>query len=104
MPRELGHAHGLALRRQIRTFLDDDLARLNRVLPRQISLASLEPEIAAYRREIEAAAPSLAEEIEGLAEGAGIAPDDQPPHGPTVGAVLRSVRHQRTSGRRNRPG
>ena len=85
MPRELGHAHGLALRQQIRTFLDDDLARLNRVLPRQISLASLEPEIAAYRREIEAAAPSLAEEIEGLAEGAEIAPDE---------AVLLQIRRE----------
>jgi predicted choloylglycine hydrolase len=76
MPRELGRAHGMALRQQIRTFLDDDLARLNRVLPRQISLTTLEPEIAAYRREIAAAAPSLAEEIEGLAEGAEIAPDE----------------------------
>ncbi len=76
MPRELGHAHGMALRQQIRTFLDDDLARLNRVLPRQVSLTTLEPEIAAYRREIAAAAPSLAEEIEGLAEGARIAPDE----------------------------
>ena len=52
MPRELGRAHGMALRQQIRTFLDDDLARLNRVLPRPISLTTLEPEIAAYRREI----------------------------------------------------
>jgi len=76
MPRELGRAHGMALRQQIRTFLDDDLARLNRVLPRRISLTTLEPEIAAYRREIAAAAPSLAEEIEGLAEGAEIAPDE----------------------------
>lgn len=76
MPRELGRAHGMALRQQIRTFLDDDLARLNRVLPRQISLTTLQPEIAAYRREIAAATPSIAEEIEGLAEGAEIAADE----------------------------
>lgn len=76
MPRELGRAHGEALRQQIRSFLDDNLARLNRVLPRQISLEALEPEIAAYRREIVAAAPSLAEEIVGMAEGAGITPDE----------------------------
>jgi isopenicillin-N N-acyltransferase-like protein len=76
MPRELGRAHGTALRQQIRTFLDDDLARLNRVMPRQNSLTTLEPQIAAYQREIAAAAPSLGEEIEGLAEGAGIAPSE----------------------------
>ncbi len=66
----------MALRQQIRAFLDDDLARLNRVLPQPVSLAALAPEIAAYRREIAEGAPSLAEEIEGLAEGAGIAPDE----------------------------
>ncbi|ARS66225.1 peptidase C45 [Sinorhizobium meliloti] len=75
-PRELGRAHGMALRRQIRSFLDDDLARLNRVLLQQTSLSALEPEIAAYRREIAAATPSLAEEIDGMAEGAGISPDE----------------------------
>jgi isopenicillin-N N-acyltransferase-like protein len=74
LPRVLGRAHGMALRQQIRAFLDDDLARLNRVMPRQTSLTTLEPQIAAHRREIVAAAPSLGEEIEGLAEGAGIAP------------------------------
>ncbi|MGB8843142.1 MAG: C45 family peptidase [Aliidongia sp.] len=76
MPRELGRAHGLALRPQIRAYLDDDLTRLNRVLPRPTSLAELAPTIAAYRRGIAAAAPSLAEEIAGLAEGAEITPDE----------------------------
>ena len=75
-PFELGRAHGAALRQQIRGFLDDGLARLNRVMPRPTSLTALKPEIAAYRREISSATPSLAEEIEGLAEGAGISPDE----------------------------
>lgn len=75
-PFELGRAHGEALRQQIRSFLDDDLARLNRVLARPTSLTALEPEIAAYRREITAATPALAEEIEGLAEGAGISSNE----------------------------
>lgn len=75
-PFELGRAHGAARRQQIRSFLDDDLARLNRVMSQPANLTALAPEIAAYRREIAAATPSLAEEIEGLAEGAGISPDE----------------------------
>lgn len=71
-PYELGCQHGAARAVALRAFLDDGLARLNHLLDTPVSLASLEPTIAAYRSEIEAGTPELAEEIRGLADGAGI--------------------------------
>lgn len=71
-PYELGKQHGAARGAALRAFLDDGLARLNHLLDTPVSLASLTPTIAAYQAEIEAAAPQLAEEIRGLAAGAGV--------------------------------
>lgn len=69
---ERGRAHGIARAAELRAFLDDDLCRLNRVLPVPTSLAELVPTIEAYDAEIAKASPALAEEIGGLAEGAGM--------------------------------
>lgn len=84
-PHEMGRRHGAARTAELRHFLDDDLCRLNRLLPRPTSLDELAPAIAAYREAIGEAVPALAEEIEGLAAGAGIAPDE---------AVLLQVRRE----------
>jgi isopenicillin-N N-acyltransferase-like protein len=75
-PYELGRQHGWARSATLRAFLDDGLARLNRVLPKPATLAQLGPAIAEYRAAITAAVPDLATEVDGLAEGAGISPDE----------------------------
>jgi hypothetical protein len=71
-PFDVGYAHGAARAGALRAFLDDGLGRLNRVLPAPVSMESLRPTLAAFAAEISAAAPRLAEEIDGLSRGAGI--------------------------------
>ncbi len=71
-PFECGYRHGAARAEALRAFIDDGLCRLDRVLPGPVSMASLRPALAAYRAEIARATPLLAEEISGLAQGAGI--------------------------------
>ena len=67
-----GHRHGAARAEALRAFLDDDLCRLNRIMPAPVSMASLRPAVEAYAERIAAETPDLAAEIRGLAEGAGI--------------------------------
>ncbi|GAA3062900.1 C45 family autoproteolytic acyltransferase/hydolase [Streptomyces glomeratus] len=69
---ELGRQHGAARATALRAFLDDGLARMNHLLDTPVSLSSLSPTLTAFHKEIEAATPDLAEEIRGLAAGAGI--------------------------------
>lgn len=71
-PFELGFSHGAARASALRAFLADDLCRLNRLLYQPVSLSALRPTIEAYAQQITAALPDLAEEIRGLAAGAGI--------------------------------
>ncbi|WTW99385.1 C45 family autoproteolytic acyltransferase/hydrolase [Streptomycetaceae bacterium NBC_01309] len=71
-PFELGRQHGAARAAALHAFLGDGLARMNHLLDTPVSTAALLPMTAAFQAEIEAAAPDLAEEIRGLAEGAGI--------------------------------
>ncbi|MEU5158922.1 C45 family peptidase [Streptomyces sp. NPDC020875] len=75
-PFELGRQHGAARAVELRAFLGDGLARLNHLNDTPLTLDGLRPTIAAFRREIEAAVPELAEEIRGLAEGAGISHEE----------------------------
>lgn len=84
-PRRLGFAHGLALRARIRGFLDADLARLNRILLEPTSLAALRPTIAAHHQVIVEEMPDIAEELAGLAEGAGLSLEE---------AVLLQIRRE----------
>ncbi|CAM4462705.1 C45 family peptidase [Nocardia ninae] len=72
----VGYQHGARLAPRLRLFLDDSLCRLNRVLPDLVTLSGLRPEIAAYRDAITNALPSLAEEIQGIAEGARITTEE----------------------------
>jgi isopenicillin-N N-acyltransferase-like protein len=71
-PFERGYRHGAARAAVLRAFIDDGMCRLNRILPELVSMESLRPILAAYEEQIEAAAPMLAEELRGLAQGAGI--------------------------------
>ncbi|MCX5611687.1 C45 family peptidase [Streptomyces sp. NBC_00047] len=75
-PFAVGRAHGEALAGPLRTFLDDSLCRLNKVMPEPVSPAGLLPSIAAYRAAVTAAVPALADEVSGLAAGAGIGEDE----------------------------
>ena len=84
-PYEAGFRHGVARAEALHAFLDDGLARLNRLLPEPVSLDSLRPRLAAFDAEIRAATPDLAEELTGLAEGAGIGREE---------AVLLQVRRE----------
>ncbi|MFI6040198.1 C45 family autoproteolytic acyltransferase/hydrolase [Nocardia sp. NPDC051321] len=81
----LGYQHGKARAGDLRAFLDDGLCRLNRILPEPVSLTELGPTIDAYLAEITAATPDLAEEIRGLAAGAGLHPHE---------AVLLQIRRE----------
>jgi hypothetical protein len=74
-PFECGYRHGAARAVALRAFIDDGLCRLNRVMQSPVSMKSLRPMLAAYWAEIAAATPLLAQEIRGLAEGAGISAD-----------------------------
>ena len=71
-PFERGHRHGAERAEALHAFIEDGLCRLNRLMPRSVSMESLRPALAAFQAEIAAAAPPLAEEIRGLAVGAGI--------------------------------
>lgn len=87
-PAAVGRAHGAALAPRLRAFLDDSVARLGRVMDPSLapaSAAGLRPVIAAYRRSIAEQTPELAAEIDGLAEGAGLTPDE---------AVLLQIRRE----------
>jgi isopenicillin-N N-acyltransferase like protein len=71
-PFEVGYQHGRARAGALDAFVGDGLARINRLAPAAVSVESLRGELAAYDARIAAAAPRLSEEIDGLAEGAGI--------------------------------
>lgn len=70
--RTIGCRHGHELAGPLQKFVVDSLCRLNKVMPSEITLEELSPRIAAYDGVITAVLPDLAEEITGLAEGAGI--------------------------------
>jgi hypothetical protein len=74
-PFEVGYQHGKARAEALHAFLDDDLARINRLNSAPVSMESLRPVLAAYGARIAAAAPRLSAEIDGLAQGAGITRD-----------------------------
>lgn len=75
-PFQVGYQHGRDRADALRAFLDDDLCRINRLVPQPVSLQSLGPDLAGYRAAIRAAAPRLSEEIDGLASGAGLTADE----------------------------
>ncbi|MDQ2956493.1 MAG: C45 family peptidase [Actinomycetota bacterium] len=74
-PFEVGYQHGAALAGSLHAFLDDGLARLDRLVATPVSMRSLAPTLAAYDERLRAATPRLALELDGLAEGAGIGRD-----------------------------
>lgn len=71
-PRARGFTHGRALAGRLRGFLDDSLARLGHLSDRPMDLDSLRPSIAAHRDVVATALPDLADEVDGLAAGAGV--------------------------------
>ncbi|WP_436775347.1 C45 family autoproteolytic acyltransferase/hydolase [Yinghuangia sp. YIM S09857] len=71
-PFELGRQHGAARAAALHDFLADGLARTNHLRDEPVPMTALLPMITAFQAEIEAGAPDLAEEIRGLAEGAGL--------------------------------
>lgn len=74
-PRDRGFTHGQALAGRLRDFLGDSLARLGHLSDRPMDLGSLRPSIAAHRDMVTSALPDLAEEVDGLAAGAGVERD-----------------------------
>lgn len=72
----IGRRHGAARAAALRAFLDDGLGRLAHIMPTAVSMGSLSPVLSGYRTAIADAAPGLAEEIRGLAQGAGIGADE----------------------------
>jgi hypothetical protein len=74
--RERGLTHGRALSRRLRAFLSDSLARIGHLTDGAVSLASVRAIIASHRDVVAAVLPDLADEIDGLAAGAGISRDE----------------------------
>jgi isopenicillin-N N-acyltransferase-like protein len=75
-PFEVGRLHGAARAADLHDFLDDGLCRLDRLTQAPVSLESLRSALDAYDAEITAETPALAQEIRGLADGAGIGIDE----------------------------
>jgi isopenicillin-N N-acyltransferase like protein len=75
-PFAVGHRHGTDRAAALRAFIGDGLCRINRIAPSPQSLGSLRPALGAFSKEIAAAAPRLSEEIDGLADGAGISREE----------------------------
>jgi hypothetical protein len=71
-PTELGVQHGAARRARIHEFLDDDLCRLNRLLPAPTDRIALRDTIDRHGELINEQLPRTFDEICGLAVGAGI--------------------------------
>lgn len=71
-PTELGVQHGAARRERIHAFLDDDLCRLNRLLPAPTDRITLRDTIDRHGELINEQLPRTFDEIRGLAVGAGI--------------------------------
>jgi hypothetical protein len=82
---QIGHDHGSALGPRLRAFLADGAGRLSHLLPEPVTMAGLRPRVSAYGEAISAAVPALAEEVRGLADGAGISWEE---------AVLLQVRRE----------
>jgi hypothetical protein len=68
----MGFQHGAARAVAMHAFLADGLCRLNRVMERPTTAAALAPMVAAYGAAINAAVPAFGDELQGLAEGAGV--------------------------------
>jgi isopenicillin-N N-acyltransferase like protein len=75
-PHERGLAHGRAVGEEIRRFLGDGVARINRIRSVPLSPAELRSRLDAHRGAIESEVPELARELEGLAIGAEITLDE----------------------------
>ncbi|MCH7232172.1 C45 family peptidase [Glycomyces sp. L485] len=75
-PRERGLAHGRAIAERLRAFLDDALARLDHLTDRPLDRRAVRLAITAHSKAVAEALPDLAEEIDGLAAGAGIDLDE----------------------------
>ena len=73
---ELGRAQGRAQRAHIQAFLGDRLARIAPLLGRKFDEAAVRGTVRAYRAVIEERLPLMAQEVDGLASGAGIGLDD----------------------------
>ncbi|MEO6700158.1 MAG: C45 family peptidase [Jatrophihabitantaceae bacterium] len=74
-PYEVGYQHGAARAEALHAFLDDGLARLDRLVTSPVSMQSLRPSLRGYDEQLSRATPDLATELDGLAAGAGISRD-----------------------------
>lgn len=71
-PAEIGRAHGRALAPALRSFVGDRLARVNALVDTPLTLAGITQDLMRHLEVIEADTPDLAEEVHGLADGAGL--------------------------------
>jgi hypothetical protein len=84
-PARIGRGHGEALGGRIRDFLADRHARINLLRRTPLHGRALERRLAPYLEQIERHVPAVAEELHGLAAGAGI---------PVLSATLLQVRRE----------
>jgi isopenicillin-N N-acyltransferase-like protein len=71
-PYEIGYQHGLTFRKEITQLLNDNVARVNYLRNRTLTLADALSQASSCARYIEEQTPKIADEIAGLAKGAGI--------------------------------
>lgn len=84
-PYQRGYQHGTAFKEEIRSFLEDDLARINKVRPQALSKAQALDIVQRSIPFLEKDIPALSQEIFGLAQGANI---------PYAEAVLLQLRRE----------
>lgn len=82
---ELGRRHGILVAEQARSFLSDNLLRLNALRARPTSLRDLRDTVHAHYEMIARCLPGMAAEIDGFAEGAEISREE---------AVLMQIRRE----------
>jgi predicted choloylglycine hydrolase len=70
--RQIGVQYGRAFRDEIRAFLEDGLARVNLLRHAPFEARQLDDTLRAYWTDVRDHLPELAEQLDGLAEGAGI--------------------------------
>lgn len=73
---DIGRRHGEAQRAEIRRFLDDRLTRIGAILGRPVDLPDFSAAVAAHAAVARDRLPALAEELRGLADGAGISMEE----------------------------
>lgn len=89
-PYQIGYQHGHTFHKEISQLLGDNVARINYLRTKPLTLSNALRKASSYARHIEKHMPEIAEEITGIADGAGIS---------YLEAILLQIRRELIHGR-----